>query len=1042
MRRGRLTRAIGQAPSLDSKDLRADRDQESLGLGMGVDKPTSEEQEQPPRLIDRLGTKGVVAIGVIVLVAIFAISLGSDDTPDPTATTAPAETVSTIPEVEGPQVAPIDSCTLLPVDAVDEALGLIDDEGRLRSSGIASYERDERCRWEAQIDDTGETVSMELGPGDQNDFAPDTQIEGSTATTHPGLGDLAVWFPGDGTGTMSAVQDTANGMLFVRLSLNRSDIDDDARRELAAEMVNTAIDRIRFGPPPPIEVDLCELIENDDAERFLAPHREGRAAARQDVFEIGSHQVVDLSQAGEWFCKKLILTEIYVTAAMAFESDFEPSAEIDGITGQPISGVGDRAVLFEDVPGGGSFASPHDTDIISVQSGKAMFRIIIALPDLAPAEQRDTAGYLALAALTRLPGADGEVVPEILETPDLSNLGFVDNLLAKEADGEWTYGEGLVATLQLFAGETGPSGVLRNQELVDDSGTEVIRMARAYVEDGPDDAVRTEVDRLLEVLGLPTRTPGVDPVGEARGSTLTASAGRLPLGVWTSTLTVSSGNLLQVDAEEEELQDPSEPAAEDEEGYAPLPDFPDDDQGYAPLPDDDQGYAPLPDFPDDDQGYAPLPDDDQGYAPLPDFPDDDQGYAPYLPPCSYSGGNGWKAWPAYSAEGVDPLKAQVIYPESGLTAGWTQVHLALTYEAIEETLNTYNASSSPCLHVVLSVHGGSSSYVLDTTTSGVCGVMLNTPMQGRQEAQFKQEIARDIAHCIIPVAWPDQFEVASFKNRRWWNGALAEFLSNVVYPDPTCQHGRCDLEWRLSGAMAAQELTIPMMSRQDANWLFFQHLQWLRGLEGVIDLANQIPASSQPIDHQKSMAGIEGMNEIFHGFIEALSDSSVRDSGGGIIAYNPPAERIQVSGKRTIQRNPEPFATKRLHLAVDPGKFACIKSSAGDNVIVTYRPGRPGAAGGGGWGPLPTEETAYSGEILVVGTTAEPDGKFKLEVTELRDDSECEEEKETEEKETPEEPDPPDVPCPRFCGPSDFYRYLDQLAAWFVEILESALPDA
>ncbi|MCP3994282.1 MAG: hypothetical protein GY722_04340, partial [bacterium] len=744
-----------------------------------MDEPTSEDQQQPLSLMDRLGTKGVAAIVALTLVVFWLISEGSDESLDPTSMSAPAQTASTVPDTErpqtqSPQVAPIDSCAVLPVAAIDEALGLVDDEGRPRSSGYFSYGRSEACRWEAQIDDTGETVSMVLGPGEQNDFAPDTQIEGSTATAYPEVGDLAVWFPGDGTGTLSAVQDTANGMLFVRLSLSRSDIDDAARRELAAKLVTTAIDRIRFGPPPPIEVDLCELITDDDAERLLGPHRDTRAAARQDVFTIASHQVSDLSQSGEGFCQKLILTEIYVTAAMAFESDFELGAEIADVTGQPISGVGDRAVLFEDVPGGGSFASPHDTVIISVRSGKVMFRIIIALPDLAPAEQRDAIGYLALAALTRLPGADGEVVPEILETPDLSNLGFVDNLLAKEADGEWTFGEGLVATLRLFAGETTSGGVLRNQELVDASGTEMIRIARAYAEDGSDDADRSEVARLLEVLGLPTLPP--------------------------ATFTVSSRYLQQADDDddEEELQDPGESGAEGEDGYAPPPE----------LPDEDSGYAPPPELPDD---------------------------ASYLPPhndpwnmgeCGDAGGNGWKAMLAYSAEGVDPLKAQVIFPESGLTPGWTDLHLDWTYEAIESSLDMYNAGSSPCLHVVLTAQGGSSSYVLDTTTTGVCGVMLNTPMQRRQEAQFKQEIARDIAHCIIPVTWPEQFDVASFTNRRWWNGALAEFLSNVVYPDPTCQHGRCDLEWRHIAAMTAQEPTVPMMHRQDANWLFFQHLWW------------------------------------------------------------------------------------------------------------------------------------------------------------------------------------------------------------------------
>ena len=431
--------------------------------------------------------------------------------------------------------------------------------------------------------------------------------------------------------------------------------------------------------------------------------------------------------------------------------------------------------------------------------------------------------------------------------------------------------------------------------------------------------------------------------------------------------------------------------------------------------------------------------EDRGYAPPPDFPEDDS----YLPPhddpwnigeCSNVSDGGWKAVPAYLGPDVDPFKALVIYPESGFTPGWSEIHQVWTTEAIEDSLDLYNAASSPCLQVVLSVHGGSSSYVLDTTASGVCGIFLNTPMQARQEAQFKQEIARDIAHCIVPIVWPDQFEVTSFTNRRWWNGALAEFLSNAVYPDPTCQNSRCDLEWRHSGAMAAQELTTPMMYRQDANWLFFQYLWWRGGLEGVFDLANSIPASSEPIDHQQAIAGIAGMSENFHEFIEQLSDSAIQDSGGGTIPYNPPAEELPVSGKQTIQRNPEPFGTKRLHLTVDPGMFACIESTTGETVTITYRPGGPGS--GDGWEPLPTEETVYSGEILIVATTTEPDGTFSIVVNDVRDESDCEDDEES------ETPDAPDLPCLELCGPSDFYQYLDQLAEWFKSMVEAMMPES
>jgi hypothetical protein len=60
---------------------------------------------------------------------------------------------------------------------------------------------------------------------------------------------------------------------------------------------------------------------------------------------------------------------------------------------------------------------------------------------------------------------------------DTSSISFVDNLLVKVEDGEWTLGEGLVATLKLLAGEIDASSVLRHPELLDYEGTGIIAMA-------------------------------------------------------------------------------------------------------------------------------------------------------------------------------------------------------------------------------------------------------------------------------------------------------------------------------------------------------------------------------------------------------------------------------------------------------------------------------------------------------------------------------------------------------------------------------------
>lgn len=125
---------------------------------------------------------------------------------------------------------------------------------------------------------------------------------------------------------------------------------------------------------------------------------------------------------------------------------------------------------------------------------------------------------VAVAALVLLPacgGGGGEegpaptpepLTPEVVaeleeeEPPDRSDISFVDNLLAKEKAGEWTRGEGLVATLKLFAGELEAAQVLRHPDLLDREGTGILQMAYEYLADGPDARAKAEITRLLDLL--------------------------------------------------------------------------------------------------------------------------------------------------------------------------------------------------------------------------------------------------------------------------------------------------------------------------------------------------------------------------------------------------------------------------------------------------------------------------------------------------------------------------------------------------------------
>jgi hypothetical protein len=86
------------------------------------------------------------------------------------------------------------------------------------------------------------------------------------------------------------------------------------------------------------------------------------------------------------------------------------------------------------------------------------------------------------------------------EPPDTSGLSYVDNLLAREEAGEWTRGEGLVATLRLFVGELDAGEVLRHPEVLDNSGAGIIGLAQEFLENGSDAAAQTEIERLLGLL--------------------------------------------------------------------------------------------------------------------------------------------------------------------------------------------------------------------------------------------------------------------------------------------------------------------------------------------------------------------------------------------------------------------------------------------------------------------------------------------------------------------------------------------------------------
>lgn len=410
----------------------------------------------------------------------------TDTDDEPTDTTLPI----------GPEVSPVEACSLLTTAEVEMALGLAADE----IDGILSTSGGEACVWQPLIDGEplGE-VYVVLGPGDAADFE-EGAIRDAFGAGDPqsDAGGAALWFSGQGTGVLSVIEPADDAYALVEVEIASPDLDESTRLEEAKTLAGTAFARLAGEGPTPIEANLCDLVSDNDAETILAPLREGRAAAREELHVIGPSAPVDLTEPADTSCTKLILTEIYVEVAVGDPADFGAGAFLDGVPGAPVDGLGDEATWFAGVPVSGSFSAPHEAGVLAVRKGEARFRILLALPDIESAEQRALAEELASDALIRLVAGDAEIIVVDHPETDTSANGLVGNLVAKEQRGEWSRGEGLVATLQLILGEADPEDVLVHPDTETRETTGIVRLAYLYLEDGGDGAIVAELNRLLQ----------------------------------------------------------------------------------------------------------------------------------------------------------------------------------------------------------------------------------------------------------------------------------------------------------------------------------------------------------------------------------------------------------------------------------------------------------------------------------------------------------------------------------------------------------------
>jgi hypothetical protein len=138
---------------------------------------------------------------------------------------------------------------------------------------------------------------------------------------------------------------------------------------------------------PTVSIDWCDLVTAEEADAALG-------------------EFVSGIPGGNLNCQWQTDSGIYLRIEPGSRRDFSAGAELQGVGGEPVAGIGEEAVWFSGV----QFSSHHwDFDemvalgVLSLRQGDVDFRIMLNLPEVDSSTQLETAKDLADKALARIP---------------------------------------------------------------------------------------------------------------------------------------------------------------------------------------------------------------------------------------------------------------------------------------------------------------------------------------------------------------------------------------------------------------------------------------------------------------------------------------------------------------------------------------------------------------------------------------------------------------------------------------------------------------
>lgn len=600
---------------------------------------------------------------------------------------------------------------------------------------------------------------------------------------------------------------------------------DDETPPVASEPSTTAVATTEGAPGPDVPpIQACSLLSDADVEAALG-------LADLDFVDRGL-MTVGAREGCTWRNVRDgdTVDGLAVQIAPGEPDDLAPGATYNDLAGTPVDGLGVAATWF-----GGD-----DAGIISVAEvsrfGYIFARVLVQRGDVDDAQRREIAAGLATSALLRMPGVaapEPELTTIDPDPPDRSGVGFTENLLAREAAGEWTMGEGLVETLALLAGERNPDEVLRHPDLLETEATGILSLAQQYLETGEDPLAQQKIADLLRRLAWSNE--------QLEGMAGIASQAPAPSATPSAESATATSGTVQAVARQPSL--PVQPLADPVVDCAAFYDVFARDEGVGKCIE----WRPA--------NVGPGVEEDK--------------YRLFVP-----------------AAGMP----QAGWTEADYDAALTAMeHSALILERLGEMPRVnmvMTAVNNP----------GASASAANPGGGKPCGVFIYTYMQGLPSNEFQFIIAHELGHCFTAHNFTEQSNVWK-ETITWWEEGGAEFLASFVYPtyneewywsDPLAAIERSTgLIDRAYDNVAFFQTVADRISDQFV-------LTVMASMPSCPTLGcsgGGLPAQAA------ALGRVEGMPQLYQRYVELMTDGAVRDSGGLKVPFKPQADEMSGVGR-------------------------------------------------------------------------------------------------------------------------------------------------